>query len=126
MEKICPNCKKQIRQLNQKCQHCGFKIIIEPNEETKKKYLRGPSLGALFFTQGWAFGARLYIWFILSLIPFFGLIVLLLCFFFGRRWSWQYGGWSDWGEFQDRMKLLDIIAIFWVLGLIGVWYFFHK
>ena len=44
MKKTCPNCKKQIKKLNQKCQNCGFKIIMEPDEKTKERYLKGPSL----------------------------------------------------------------------------------
>jgi len=96
-------------------------LVMEPDEERRARYLRIPSLGALLFTQGWAFGARLYGWFLLSLIPVFGLIALFVCVAFGRRWSWKHGSWGSWEEFIARMRLLDGIALAWVILLAGLY-----
>jgi len=121
--KKCTSCKKQVEEWNEKCKGCGFTLVLEPDEKKRARYLRGPALGALFWTQGWTFGARLYIWFILSLIPVVGFVALFACLIFGRRWSWKYGGWSNWDEFKSRMRVMDIIGTIWILGLIGVYYF---
>jgi hypothetical protein len=96
---------------------------MEPDEARRVRYLRGPSLGALLFTQGWAFGARLYVWFLLSLVPVVGIAVLFACLFFGRRWSWKRGGWSSWQEFQTRMRVLDLVALGWIAALAGIYLF---
>lgn len=122
MNQKCANCKTKVKELNQKCQGCGFKIILEPDEKIRARYLRGPALGALFFTQGWTFGAKLYLWFVLSFIPVVGFVALFACLFFGRRWSWEQGGWGSWEEFKKRMRLLDIIATVWIAFLIVIWY----
>lgn len=119
MGKTCSSCKKQVEKWNEECGGCGFTLVLEPDEKRQARYLRGPSIGALFFTQGWAFGARLYAWFLLSLVPVFGIIALFACLFFGRRWSWKYGGWSDWEEFTRRMRMMDIIGGAWVAILIA-------
>lgn len=121
--KSCPQCKKMVDLWNEQCTACGVHLVMESDEVTKQRYLRGPSLGALLFTQGWTFGARLYVWFLLSLIPLIGLIVLFVCLFFGRRWSWKYGGWASFTEFRSRMRLLDSIAVGWVLLLIALYIF---
>lgn len=93
-------------------------MVLEPDEERKARYLKAPALGALLWTQGWTFGARLYLWFLLSLIPVFGLIALFACLLFGRRWAWKQGGWASWEEFTERMKVMDAFAVIWILGLI--------
>src|SRR3989338_933173 len=119
---ICTSCKKMVDEWNQTCGSCGFQLVLEPDEIARARYLRGPSLGALFFTQGWTFGARLYVWFLLSIIPIVGIVVLFVCLFFGRRWSWKRGGWTSWQEFQIRMRVLDICAISWLVCLVGVYF----
>ena len=118
-EATCKGCKQQVELWNKNCRGCGFVLVLEPEEKIKQRYLRGPALGALLWTQGWTFGARLYLWFVLSLIPVFGLIALFACLFFGRRWAWKAGGWSDWDEFTERMKLMDALSIVWIVGLLG-------
>lgn len=122
MDNKCANCKAKVKELNEKCQGCGFRIILEPDEKIRARYLRGPALGALFFTQGWTFGAKLYLWFVISFIPIAGFVALFACFFFGRRWSWEQGGWASWEDFQKRMRTLDIIATIWITGLVLIWY----
>ncbi|MBU0531672.1 MAG: hypothetical protein ABIG32_00440 [Candidatus Uhrbacteria bacterium] len=117
----CPDCKRAVKELQEKCAGCRFNIIVEPSEKARARYLRGPSLGALFFTQGYTFGARLYFWFILSLIPVVGIAALIIMVLFGRRLSWKAGGWGSWEEYQQRMKLLDIIGIVWISILIGAY-----
>ncbi len=99
--------------------------MLEPDDARRAKYLRGPSLGALLFTQGWTFGARLYLWFVVSLIPIVGIPVLIVCVLFGRRWSWKYGGWINWDEFVVRMRLLDMIGVVWVGILLLIYGFFR-
>jgi len=121
--KTCTWCKKEVDAWNEKCGGCGFTLVLEPDEKKRARYLRGPALGALLLTQGWTFGARLYIWFLLSLVPVFGIIALFACLLFGRRWSWKYGGWSDWNEFRSRMRLLDAISVLWIVGLIVGYYY---
>ena len=79
MKKTCADCKKQVEEWNEKCGGCGFTLVIEPDEKRRARYLRGPSLGALLWTQGWTFGARLYLWFLLSLIPIVGFVALFAC-----------------------------------------------
>ena len=71
----CRQCKHLIDDWNKQCGGCGMRLVLEPDEEHRAKYLRGPALGALFFTQGWTFGARLYVWFLFSLIPVVGIVV---------------------------------------------------
>lgn len=126
MSSTCTSCKSKVDEWNIECGGCGFTLVMEPDEKIRARYLRGPSLGALFFTQGWTFGARLYIWFLISLIPVAGIVALFACLFFGRRWSWKAGGWSDWSEFQSRMRLLDLIATVWIVGLGIAWLFLRK
>jgi hypothetical protein len=103
-----------------------MRLVMEPEEAARARYLRGPSLGALLWTQGYAFGARLYLWFLLSLIPIAGVVALVALVMFGRRWSWGRGGWASWEEFQDRMRLLDMIGICWVLTLAIIYFLARK
>jgi hypothetical protein len=119
--KTCESCKAEVEAWNVRCGSCGFHLVLEPDEARRARYLRGPSIGALFFTQGWALGARLYVWFVLSLIPVVGLAVLIFALLFGRRWSWKHGGWKDWKEFTMRMKWLDILGVLWIGFLIGLY-----
>ncbi|HBP00524.1 MAG: hypothetical protein UU48_C0008G0021 [Candidatus Uhrbacteria bacterium GW2011_GWF2_41_16] len=121
MKKSCDLCKAKIEDWNKHCAKCGFTLVLEPDKKIQERFLRCPSLGAILWTQGWSFGARLYFWFFLSLIPLFGFIILFLLFLFGRRWSWKYGGWGSWEEYQSRMRFLDLIGGIWFLGL-GVVY----
>lgn len=126
MAKICEQCQKTIEECNEKCGNCGYVLVMEPEAEIQKKYLRIPSLGALFFTQGWTLGARLYIPFLFSLIPIIGIPNMIICILFGRRLSWKFGGWSDWREFQKWMRILDGVAIVWIIILIGIVFWFKK
>jgi len=125
MERTCTSCKKEVEVWNERCGGCGFTLVLEPDEKIQARYLRGPALGALLFTQGWAFGAHLYLWFLLSLVPVLGIVALFACVLFGRRWSWKYGGWSSWEEFQGRMKLMDAISLAWVALLLGIYLYFR-
>lgn len=118
---ICTSCKREVEAWNEKCRGCGFTLELVPDERRKARYLRGPSLGALLWTQGWTFGARLYFWFLISLIPVVGLVALFVCLFFGRRLSWKYGGWSDWEEYVARMRLMDVVGVIWVAILAGAY-----
>ncbi|MFA6132132.1 MAG: hypothetical protein WC702_03695 [Patescibacteria group bacterium] len=126
MQKLCSSCQVKVEDWNEECSGCGYTLILEPEEKTKAKYLRTPSLGALFFTQGWTLGARLYILFALSLIPIVGIPVLVICVLVGRRLSWKFGGWADWQEFQKWMRLMDILGIVWILLLITAYFVFKK
>ncbi|MBI4435759.1 hypothetical protein HY630_03745 [Candidatus Uhrbacteria bacterium] len=121
MNRTCVSCKREVEEWNEKCGGCGFTLELVPDERRKARFLRGPSMGALLFTQGWTFGARLYFWFLISLIPAFGLVALGVCVVFGRRLSWKHGGWSDWEEFQARMRLMDIVGMVWVAMLLGAY-----
>lgn len=125
MNRVCTKCDKQVEDWNKKCGGCGFALELVPDEERKMRYLRRPALGALLFTQGWALGARIYFWFLLSLVPILGIVALIVCVLFGRRFSWKYGGWDSWQVFQERMRLMDIVGGIWILILLGV-YFFTK
>lgn len=118
MGATCTSCKQEVELWNEKCGGCGFHLVLEPDEKRKARYLRGPALGALLFTQGWTFGAKLYAWFLLSLVPVFGLIALFACLFFGRRWSWKYGGWEDWESFTRRMRTMDLLGGLWLVLLV--------
>ena len=122
MQSVCKQCRTHVEEWNQTCGSCGFHLVLEPDEERRAKFLRIPSLVALLFTQGWTFGARLYVWFLLSLIPGVGLVALFGCLFFGRRWSWKYGGWGSWEEFTSRMKYLDILALGWIFFLLAIYF----
>lgn len=121
MTHTCKSCRAEVEAWNEKCRSCGFTLELVPDERRKARYLRGPSLGALLWTQGWTFGARLYFWFLISLIPAVGLVALFVCLFLGRRLSWKYGGWSDWEEYEARMRLMDRIGIVWILILAAVY-----
>ncbi len=123
MNTTCKDCKKDVEIWNKRCEGCGYTLVLEPEEAIKVRYLRGPALGALLFTQGWAFGARTYVWFLISLIPVVGIVALFACLLFGRRWSWKYGGWGSWEEYRERMRLMDGIGFAWV-ALLGVLYLY--
>ncbi|MBI2475011.1 hypothetical protein HYV69_01155 [Candidatus Uhrbacteria bacterium] len=118
----CQQCKQEVELWNKQCSSCGFHLVLEPDEQLKSRYLRGPSLGAMFFTQGWALGARLYIWFLLSFVPIIGIVVLFILLIFGRRWSWKHGAWASWAEFQSRMRFLDWLAVLWLIILVGIYF----
>jgi hypothetical protein len=122
MPSACTSCKVEAEAWNERCGGCGFRLVLEPDEAARARFLRGPSLGALLWTQGWTFGARLYVWFLASLVPVVGFVVLFACLLFGRRWSWKYGGWADWDEFRARMRLLDAVALVWLAGIAAGWY----
>ena len=119
----CGSCKADVDAWNARCDACGFRLVLEPAEAQRARFLRGPALGALLFTQGWTFGARLYLLGLFSLIPVVGFVVLFASVFFGRRLSWKYGGWSDWEGFQTRMRRLDLLGLAWVLILLGAYFF---
>ncbi|NQV90458.1 hypothetical protein HQ487_03575 [Candidatus Uhrbacteria bacterium] len=121
MNRTCTSCKKEVEDWNEKCGSCGYTLELVPDDQLKARYLRGPALGALLFTQGWALGSRLYFWFLISLLPVVGFVVLFVGLFFGRRLSWKYGGWTDWEEFTERMRRLDLLGVAWVLILGGVY-----
>lgn len=124
-DNTCVSCKRQVEEWNERCRACGFTLVLEPDEKRKARYLRAPALGALFFTQGWTLGARVYFWFLLSLIPVVGVASLILCVAFGRRWSWKYGGWEDWDTFVRRMRMMDLIGIAWVAMLVVTYLYFR-
>lgn len=115
-----------VDELNRSCAGCGFKIVIETDAAMQEKYLRRPSLGALLFTQGWALGSRLYIWFLLSLVPIVGIVALIMLTIFGRRWSWRRGAWASFEEFRTRMRLLDAVGVMWVVILAVGYFLFRK
>ncbi len=126
MQTTCSSCKKEVDALRAKCAACGLTLVLEPIEKTRARSLRMPSLGALLFTQGWTLGARTYLMFLLSLVPFVGIGVLVVAVLFGRRLSWKHGEWASWEEFEERMRWLDLMAIAWV-GILGaIWLFLRK
>lgn len=121
MKNVCTSCKHEVEEWNERCGGCGFTLELIPDDKRKARFLRGPSLGALLFTQGWTLGARVYFWFLLSLIPVVGIVPLILCVIFGRRWSWKFGGWQSWDEFVSRMRVMDAVGVAWVLLLAGAY-----
>lgn len=116
--KSCPDCLQKLKEAQRACLACGYTVELVPKEEVMERYLRRPSLGGLFWTQGYAFGTRQYLWFIVSLIPIAGFVALVAMFFFGRRWSWHVGGWDSFEEFQKRQQLMDGIASAWLCVLV--------
>jgi hypothetical protein len=126
MPETCVRCQKHVEEWNERCGGCGYRLVLEPEEVTKRKYLRGPSLGALLWTQGWTFGARLYLLFLLSFVPIVGFVVLLVGLLLGRRLSWKYGGWEDFETFKKRMRLLDLIAGAWVVIVLIAWFVLRR
>lgn len=126
MTKTCPECKVLVKEWNEKCQGCGFTLVLEPDDVARARYLRGPSLGALLWTQGWAVGARTYLWFLASLIPIVGIAALIVLTLFGRRMSWARGSWASWAEFQKRMRLMDAIGVAWILILVAVYFLVRR
>jgi hypothetical protein len=126
MKKACLACQAKLEEWHEVCDGCGYTVVLEPEEKIRAQYLRTPALGALFFTQGWFLGARLYILFALSLIPIVGIPLLVIGITVGRRLSWKFGGWSDWNEFQQRMRLLDLLGIVWLASLVVIYFVFKK
>lgn len=122
MKKECKECKLDVEIWNKRCNGCGFTLVLEPDENKKARFLKGPALGALLFTQGWTFGARVYVWFLLSLVPVVGFVALFACLFFGRRWSWKYGGWENWDQFKNRMRALDAVGLIWITILVIIYF----
>lgn len=125
MSKTCTNCRLHVDEWNKTCGGCGFHLVLEPDEARRARYLRGPALGALLFTQGWMFGARLYLLAILSFIPVIGIPVLIIGLLFGRRLSWKHGGWDSWEAFQTRMRFLEYLGFAWILLLLGSYLYFR-
>ncbi|HJN84773.1 MAG TPA: hypothetical protein QF873_00455 [Patescibacteria group bacterium] len=119
--KSCPDCLTKLREAQRACKACGYTIELVPKEEVMERYLRRPSPGGLFWTQGYALGTRQYMWFVVSLIPIAGFVALGAMFIFGRRWSWHVGGWSSFDEFKKRQRLMDTLAYVWFGGLVLVW-----
>lgn len=119
--KNCPDCLETLRELQRTCGSCGYRIELVPEEEDIERYLRRPSLGGLLWTQAYAFGTRQYGWFVLSLIPFVGVVALLVMCIFGRRRSWEIGGWESFEEFRRRQRLMDGFAYVWVAILVGLY-----
>jgi len=90
-----------------------------------ERYLKRPSPGGLFWTQAYALGTRQYVWFLVSLIPIFGVAALVAMFIFGRRLSWKVGDWESFEEFKRRQGLMDRIAYVW-LGLLIAAYLYTR
>lgn len=124
-KKNCPDCKQLVKEWNKQCKDCGYTLVLEPEEAARARYLRGPALGALLWTQGWAIGARTYLWFLLSLVPVIGIVSLIFLTLFGRRISWESGGWASWEEYKSRMRMMDIIGLVWI-GILIVIYFIAR
>lgn len=121
LKKTCPECLEKLRELQELCKSCGYKVELVPEEEVVARYLKRPSPGGLFWTQAYAFGTRQYLWFILSLIPVVGFVALGVMFLFGRRLSWQTGGWENFTEFKARQQLMDSLAYGWLAILLCIY-----
>jgi len=119
----CTNIKTEVKKLDRQAEGCGFRVHLESAEESMKRYLRTPSLGALLWTQVWALGARMYFWFILSLIPIVGFVPLIVLTIRGRQLSWNTGQWENFEVFKRRMRILDIVALVWLIIIVGVYLF---
>lgn len=119
--KTCPECLEKLKELQELCGSCGYKVELVPEDEVMQRYLKRPSPGGLFWTQAYALGTRQYLWFILSLIPIVGFVALGAMFWFGRRWSWEVGGWENFAEFKKRQQLMDGLAYGWLALLIGAY-----
>ncbi len=124
-EQKCPECFVKLRELQELCGGCGYRVELVTKEEDMERYLKRPSLGGLFWTQAYAFGTRQYMWFILSILPITGFVALPAMFVFGRRWSWKVGGWASFNEFKSRQTLMDRIGVAWVLLLVAIWAYFR-
>lgn len=124
----CESCEALFHEWQERCRDCGIAVsgVSTEQEEIKKSYLRIPSLGALLWTQGWTFGARLYVLFLMSLIPGVGFVALGVAFLFGRKLSWKYGSWDNWQTFTQRMRILDMLGAAWVAVLILIYFFFRS
>jgi hypothetical protein len=59
-------------------------------------------------------------------MPVVGVVALIACTLFGRRWSWKYGGWRDWDTFTERMRLMDILATVWIVGLAAAYFWVRQ
>ena len=123
-EKKCPDCFAKLRELQELCKGCGYKIELVTKEEEVERFIKRASLGGLLWTQAYAFGTRQYMWFILSILPIMGFIALPAMFIFGRRWSWKVGGWKSFDEYKRRQVLMDRIGMGWILILVGIWAYF--
>lgn len=124
---VCTSCEAKLHAWQEQCRDCGFVLVRKEEQDLarEQRYLRIPSIGALLFTQGWTFGARMYVLFILSLLPGVGIAALCLSFLFGRRLSWKYGHWKDWETFTKRMRTLDLLGLAWGAGVLVVYIFFR-
>ena len=80
-----------------------------------QRYLNRPSLGGLLWTQAYALGTRQYLWFVLSLIPLVHLVAMGAMAFYGRRWSWNVGGWATFAQFKRRQRIMDVLAVIWTV-----------
>ena len=112
---------EKLKELQKLCGSCGYTVELVPAEEMTARYLKRPSPGGLFWTQAYALGTRQYLWFILSLIPVVGIVALFVMFFFGRRLSWETGGWNSFAEYKKRQQLMDGLAYGWLAILLGIY-----
>ncbi len=80
------------------------------------KFIRSASLGAFFGTPIWAFGNRLYLYGLLSLLPIVNIFFWIYLSAKGRQLAWEKGGWTSFDQFKHRQKVVAyIIAAFLVL-----------
>jgi hypothetical protein len=120
-DKKCPDCLDKLREAQDICGACGYKVELISEEKQIERFIKRPSPGGLFFTQAYAFGTRQYLWFIASLIPILGFVALGVMFLFGRRLSWRFGGWDSFEEYKKRQTTMDVVSCVWLAILLSAY-----
>jgi hypothetical protein len=69
------------------------------------------SWGAFFNPLVWGLGNKVYLWAVLSLIPFFNIYVWIKLTLYGRQMAWERGRWKDFEQFKKRQKIMAWIIL---------------
>jgi hypothetical protein len=73
--------------------------------------------GAFLLNWIWAIGNRVWIG-LLALIPFVGLVMMIVLGIYGNRWAWEKGNWRDIEHFHSTQRKWAIAGL--VLFALGV------
>ena len=82
-------------------------------------FIRRWSWGAFFGQLVWPLGNKLFLWSLVTFIPFFNIYAWIKLSLHGRKMAWEKGGWKNFEQFKKRQKIMTwIIIIFFFFMMI--------
>ena len=101
----------------------GFIGAIAPEAKTTPVGVKGWSWGVFFLGFIWALFNRVWIG-LLTLVPGFGLLMLVILGIKGREWAWNARSWTSVEDFQRNQSRWNrwgwgIAAFLFIFGVIG-------